>query len=448
MLIMKYAHQALVMVKVCLIVFLWLCTTQAQAALDIELTRGVDGAIPIAISPFAWNGGATPPPLDIAAVVRADLANSGRFKVLHPDVMEQKPTQLADVNFRYWRNLSIDNLLLGSIEPIHGGQFKVSFTLVDLYKETGQPILIKQELTAPAKELRRLAHHISDLIYQQLTGEKGIFSTRLAYILVAQTASNQPTQYSLVIADMDGQNPTPILRSQEPIMSPSWSPDGKKVAYVSFENKRPRIYISEVASGKRQLVTSFPGINGAPAWSPDGRKLAVALSTGRNPNIHIIDLQTKRLEQITNDSAINTEPQWSPDGRSLIFTSDRGGSPQIYQIDLNAKTLVRVTFNGNYNASASFSPDGKSLVLLHRGAGDRAFNIAIMGLLSGSLRELTSAGMNESPSIAPNGRMIVYATQYGRKGVLGMVSTDGRVRLTLPDQQGSVQEPVWSPYLE
>lgn len=441
--------------KFFLFIPLWFCMQNVQAALDIELTKGVDGAIPIAIVPFANTAAA---PVDVASIIRADLANSGRFRSLHPDQMASKPTQIGEVDLQMWRNLNVDDVVIGKIEPISGGQYRVSFSLVDLYKTGKQPavagksvpaspVLLSQEFVVNAKDIRRVAHHISDMVYQQLTGEKGVFSTRLAYITVQHLPNNQPSQYHLVVSDMDGHNAIPILRSQEPIMSASWSPDGQKIAYVSFESKRPKIYISEVVTGKRQLVTSFPGINGAPAWSPDGRKLAVALSSGRNPNIFVIDLSSKRLEQVTNDLAINTEPHWARDGQSLVFTSDRGGSPQIYSVDIASRKIDRLTFNGNYNASASYTPDGKSLVLLHRDASSRGFTIALMEIASGAMRELTSPGMNESPSVAPNGRMVVYATQNGQNNVLGMVSTDGRVRLRLPDQQGSVQEPVWSPYL-
>lgn len=424
------------------------------AAFDMELTKGIDSAIPIAIVSFATDGVA--PSENVSNIVAQDLQNSGRFEVLDQNLISQKPSQISQVDYQYWIDKNVDDLVIGHVKPIGGDQYKVSFTLINLFKkhkiradnieqsDSKNSVLATQEFTVDGKQMRRLAHHISDIIYEQLTGDKGVFSTRLAYVL--QKHSGTEPIYFLEISDADGYNAQPILRSSEPIMSPSWSPEGKRIAYVSFEGKRPKIYISDVVTGKRELVTSFPGINGAPAWSPDGRQLVVALSKGANPNIFSIDIGTKSTRQLTNDLAINTEPKWSPDGSSIIFTSDRGGSPQIYKINLNSGQVERVTFEGNYNATASYTPDGKSIVILHR-EGDRQFNISMLDLHSGTLRHLTGPGLNESPSVAPNGKMIVYGSTSGGQSVLGMVSTDGRVRLRLPNQQGNVQEPVWSPFL-
>ncbi len=440
----------------CFFIFIIVLTYKQTgfAALDIELTKGIDSAIPVAVVPFAWESENGKSPVDVSAIIAADLRQSGRFNVLDSTLMNQFPKEDSDINIKYWRKKNVENVVVGRIQPMSSGGYKLMFSLVDLYKKQteklpevlapkNENVLVSKEFIVKAKDLRRLAHHVSDIIYKSLTGEQGMFSTRIAYVLVQQEATNS-AQYSLEISDMDGHNGRPILRSEEPIMSPSWSPDGSKVAYVSFENKRPRVFISEIATGKREIIASFPGINGAPAWSPDGKKLALALSKGHNPNIYLLDLATGKLKQLTNNLAINTEPSWSPDGKFIIFTSDRGGSPQVYQLSLATHKVTRLTFEGRYNTSASFSPDGKNLVLLH---GDQGrFNIATMDLQQGILQVLTTSGLNESPSFAPNGRMIVFATKQGGVSVLGIVSVDGRVRLRLPGQNGSVQEPVWSPF--
>lgn len=441
--------------KVVLIVWLGLLrVVPSVAVLDLELTKGVDGAIPIAVVPFDWQSKNAKPPEDVSSVISQDLSHSGRFTLLESKLITQQPHTAEAVDLSHWRSKNVENVLVGSIQPLSDGKYRVVYSLLDLYQdkpEVGhdsvntEKVIISQELTVSAAELRRLAHHISDSIYEALTGEKGIFSTRIAYVLV-KPEPGKTTQYLLEVADMDGHNPRPILRSNEPIMSPSWSPDGKKIAYVSFENKRPRVYVSDLASGKRKMMTSFPGINGAPAWSPDSKQLALALSEGLNPNLYLLEVASGVLTQLTNDSAINTEPKWAPDGHSLLFTSDRGGTPQIYRLALPSKAISRVTFDGRYNTTASFSPDGKNLVFLHR--TDNGFNIATRNVDRDALTVLTHNGFEESPSFAPNGRMIVYATQYGGRGVLGIVSTDGRVRLRLPAQKGNVQEPVWSPFAQ
>ncbi len=437
-------------VKITFFSFL-LCVTRVVFGLDVELTRGIESAVPVAMVPFA---GEVETGFGITSFIHTDLSNSGRFALLDEPVMTQRPHQPKDVDQLFWRKQNIEHVIVGSVKAISEELYQVSFAVVDLYQGSGEGqatkdhIALEQTLQVNRSQMRHLSHHISDLIYQQLTGERGIFSTRLAYVLVNRRFSSigeDLTQYSLQISDMDGFNSKPILQSSEPIMSPSWSPDGKKIAYVSFEGKRPAIYVSDIASGERQLITRYPGINGAPAWSPDGKKLAVALSSNTNPNIYLIDLESKKLTQLSRGYAINTEPSWAPDGKSIIFTSDRGGAPQIYQMDLKGKHSKRLTYVGNYNAKASLTPDGKTLVMLHREA--KSFNIAALDLEQGLLRELTSFGFNESPSVAPNGRMVVFASQDGGHGVLGMASIDGQVTLRIPDRQGNVQEPVWSPFL-
>lgn len=425
--------------------------TAAYAVLDLELTKGVDSAIPIAIVPFTQHGQNTKIPVDVSDIIGQDLVNSGRFSLLDKQLSNSNANTnySSKIDLNFWRRKNVENVVTGAIQLLGDGNYKVMYTLFDLYKSRGNDLavenqaIIRQEFTVKSQQLRSLAHHISDQIYQALTGDKGVFSTQIAYVLVRRDPG-EPTQYLLEVSDIDGYNPQTIMRSNEPIMSPSWSPDGKKMAYVSFENKRPRVYISELATGKRQMVTSFPGINGAPAWSPDSKQLALALSKGFNPNLYILDLATKKLTQLTTGLAINTEPQWTPGGQSLLFTSDRGGTPQIYRINLANKVIERVTYDGRYNTTASLSPDSKIMVFLHR--TDRGFNIATLNTENNNLQVLTQNGFEESPSFAPNGRMIVYATQYGDHGVLGIVSADGRIKLRLPSKNGSVQEPAWSPF--
>jgi len=395
----------------------------ASALLSLELTRGVSGAIPINIS-FAISG---QPPENVASVISNDLQNSGRFSVQNSQ--------------------SVDAIVTGQVSQLSPDRYRVSFQLKDAYhdKNTAQHVLISQNYTVSAHALRPLAHHISDLIYKQLTGIRGVFSTRLAYILVQR--SSGPARYILEVSDQDGYNPRPLLSSTDPIMSPAWSPDGRRIAYVSFENQRAAIYIEDVSTGSRHRVSAFPGINGAPAWSPDGRKLALVLSHTGSPNIFVMDLTSHKLTQVTQDWSINTEPAFMPNGRSLVFTSNRGGGPQIYEKNLSTGATTRITYNGNYNARPSVTSDGRHLVVLNRTSG--LFNIAILDLDTGVFRVLTDSSHtdNESPSIAPNGSMVLYGTLNNGRSVLGMTSTDGTVQLQLPARSGEVQDPAWSPWV-
>lgn len=404
--------------------------THAYAVLELELTQGVDNAVSIAIFPFAE------PSLDggITAVISNDLKNSGRFKL----VAGPASPDLA-ANFVAWRAQKIEAVVSGQVKQIGGGQLVVTFKVFDVYNKNK---LFEKEYRIKKEQARKLAHHISDTIYQQLTGDRGIFSTRIAYVLVER--HGRKALYKLQIADSDGYNNRTLLASRFPLMSPAWSPDGKKIAYVSFEGHRAAIYMQDLASGRRELVSKFPGINGAPAWSPDGRKIALVLTLTGYPKIHILDLATKKLERVTDGWSLDTEPNWSPDGGSLIFTSNRGGNPQIYRLYLGNKKVERVTFQGIYNARAAFTPSGNAIVMLHQ-EGDM-FSIAYEDLKTGRLTLLTRAGLNESPSMAPNGKMIVYATNSNGRGMLAEVSVDGRVKLLLPAGEGEVQEPAWSPF--
>ena len=441
---------------------LLLFSTNSWGILHLVLTRGVDSAIPIAIVPFANEQimpvkmGDAPLSTRVSNVIATDLQNSGRLKVMLGSDTEHMPHQPADVKINYWRKQNVNYMVVGSVKRVDDSRYSVKFSLLDVYKHNqlgANPtlgnqalVLMSQVLTVSETQLRALAHHISDLIYQKIIGQHGIFSTRIAYVLL-QRPVNKPPVYKLIIADYDGFNPQAILISHQPIMSPAWSPNGQKLAYVSFESGQAAIYISDITTGKRRLITRFSGINGAPAFSPDGDKLAVVLSKGRNPNIYIINLLTKQMRQITRGLAINTEPAWASNGDSLLFTSDRGGAPQIYQVNLLTNKIKRLTFNGNYNAHASFSENDKTIVLLHRGEDtDGKFGVALFDLDSGVMQVLADDN-DQSPSLAPNGSMVIYAKQSKGRGELAMVSTDGRVSLQLPAEQGDVREPVWSPFL-
>lgn len=400
-------------------------------ALDLELTQGISAALPIGINAFGYDDLSR----NMTAVIKHDLELSGQFKL----IPEQRGGKSS---LGYWQQVGADTVLSGELVPSNDGRMTVTFHLVDAAAQ-GRTLL-SNKFVVPERQLRALAHHISDQVYLKLTGERGIFSTKIAYIMV-QRGFGGRTRYALEVADMDGFNPQNLLNSSEPIMSPAWSPDGRSIAYVSFENKRSQIYKVDVSSGQRRLITSFSGINGAPAWSPSGKELAVVLSKEGSPKIYAVNMANGAMRQLTFGTAIDTEPKYSPDGRSIIFTSGRGGSPQIYRLSLADGHTSRISFNGNYNARASYTPNQQSIVMLHRNAKD--FNIAVQDMHSGQVMTVTNASMDESPSIAPNGRLVLYATRDGQRGILGMVSIDGRIRLKFPSRDGDIQEPAWSPYL-
>ncbi|WP_232019655.1 Tol-Pal system beta propeller repeat protein TolB [Candidatus Rickettsiella viridis] len=424
-----------------LLINLWV--SPARAALNLELTQGVSNQLPIAIVPFSGSDNLAENN-DVSAIIKNDLSNSGQFKVATPQ-SGSLPYTLSQVSASYWRNKKFDDVVVGQIQMISKGQYRVRFSLVNVAQGQSQA-LIQQEFTANEAQLRRLSHHISDLIYEKLIGLKGIFSTRIAYILVTDKNSHN-RRYSLQVADMDGYNAKPLLISKQPIMSPAWSCDGRRLAYVSFEKVLPRVYIQQVNTGERELVSSYSGINGAPAWSPDDKTLALALSKDSAvPKIYLMNLANKTLRQVTFGLSIDTEPSFSKDGRSLLFTSDRGGGPQIYQLNLRSGNVRRVTYDGNYNARASFANDGKTIVVLNQEQG--SYNIAVQDLNDdNTLQVLTHSGYDASPSFAPNGQMLLYESKPGNRSILGMVSVDGRINLRLPTPQGDVQDPTWSPFM-
>lgn len=422
-----------------IIISISLFSASAYATLNLELTQGISSAIPLAIIPFSGQEQIASDDKKTSLVVSNDLKNSGQFRLVDSSAASNND----EINYDTWRQQKLDNVITGNVTKISDNQYRVSFKLFDVYNKNK---LIDEQFTVPSTKLRPLAHHISDLVYHQLTGYRGIFSTKIAYILV-QRSPDRPTIHKLEVSDMDGYNPHTLLTSKFPIMSPSWSPDGKQIAYVSFEGNRAAIYIQEVATGQRKVISKFPGINGAPAWSPDGKKMAVVLTNTGYPKIYILDLASKQVTRITTDWFLDTEPSFTPDGNSIVFTSNRDATPQIYRVNLSSKKVDRITYDGPYNARASFTPDGKSLVMLHQDSG--MFTIAVQDLSSGRVTALTrsGSGMDESPSVAPNGKMIVYATNANDRGVLAEVSIDGQVKLLLPEHSGEVQEPSWSPFL-
>ena len=424
------------------VLFSW--AQAASAILSLELTRGVSGAIPIAMVPFATP--VDPPPQDVSGIIARDLQNSGRFKVFGRSQLSSFPSDIRDVKANYFRNLGADYAVIGKVENKGLNQYQVTMQIIDMYRAREQAeIVLSKKLTVSGYELRALAHHFSDLIYEKLVGVRGIFSTKLAYVVINHSPNGR-TRYSLEVSDQDGYNPRSLLTSREPIMSPNWSPNGKQIAYVSFENRHAAIYLQDVATGSRHVLSEFKGINGAPAWSPDGRKMAVVLSKSGAPNIYIMDIGTKQLVPITQDFYINTEPAWTADGKSLIFTSNRSGGPQLYQVNLNTKQVSRLSYDGDYNARAAITPRGKTLAMIHRVNG--VYHIATLDLDTGTTRVLgTSSGDSASPSMAPNNSMILYDMVYHGRNMLAMVSADGSVQLVLPPRNGEAQDPAWSPFL-
>ncbi|MCG8393610.1 MAG: Tol-Pal system beta propeller repeat protein TolB [Pseudomonadales bacterium] len=423
--------------RIGLILLATVWTTAAPAELLIRVTEGRVDAVPIAVVPFA---GAHNAPENVSQIVEADLHRSGQFKPLPAEDMLSRPTNESEMIYRDFRVLGTEYVVTGSMKAQENGGYEVSYALFDVSRQVK---LMEESYRPPASQLRDVAHAISDRIYEQLTGIPGAFSTKILYVTFNRHAADP---YQLQYADADGHRVTTILRSKEPIMSPTWSPDGRKVAYVSFEdNGRPSIYTHELATTQRQKVSSFSGINGAPDWSPDGQKLALTLSRDGNPELYMLDLNTKALTRLTNHYGIDTEPRWLPDGESLVFTSSRSGGPQIYKLNINDKSVRRVSFQGAYNARPDVTPDGRYLVYVHRRNGN--FNVGVQDLQRGTFNIVTRTDMDESPSVAPNGSMVIYGTQDRGTGVLQAVSIDGRVKVELPSKEGEVREPAWSPFL-
>ena len=413
-----------------------------HAQLNIVITSGVTDPIPIAIVPFG-NADPTVPTAgaDVAAVIQSDLTGSGRFKAMPRSAMRTTPTKAGDVVLADWRAGGNDYVVVGNVSPIGGGQLAVDFQLLSTLS---MEQLANQRFTGPPTALRDAAHRVSNAIYQKILGIRGAFDTRIAYVAVQGTPPAQ--HFQLVVADADGANPHVVLDSRQPVMSPSWSPDGNWLAYASFENRRESIYVQQVRTGERRLVSARLGANTAPSFSPDGRKLALTLGgSDGNLDIFVLDLATQQLTRITDDPAIDTEPVWAPDGRSLFFTSDRGGGPQIYQVGLGPGARPkRITFEGSYNADPSVSPNGTQLAMMTQDGG--SYHIAIMDLTSSTVRVLSHGHLDKSPSFAPNGNTLIYAATENGRGVLQRVSVDGVTSQRLESQQGDVRDPVWGPF--
>ncbi|TCO77304.1 Tol-Pal system beta propeller repeat protein TolB [Chromatocurvus halotolerans] len=424
--------------RILLFATLMVSAVSARAQLVIEITQGMDDPTAIAVVPFATEGAGIAP-ADIAEIVADDLRRSGQFSPVRRDNMLSYPSTADDVYFRDWRAIDTEYVLIGRVTP--GERLRVDYELFDVNRERS---VLSGSQSDASGEARMLAHRVSDAVYEHITGIPGAFATRLLYVSVERNLQGKD-YYRLTLSDADGARPIVLLESREPIMAPSWAPDGREIAYVSFETGRPAIFRQELRSGAREQLTNFRGLNSSPAWSPDGNTVAMVLSKDGSPDIYLMDMASRSLNRITRHYAIDTEPTWMPDGKSILFTSDRGGRPQIYRYHLQTGITDRVTFEGNYNARARIAQDGRNMVLVHQRDGQ--YHIAIHDLVTDRLQVLTSTDLDESPSIAPNGSMVLYATKSGDRGILSAVSVDGGVKFNLPARSGDVREPAWSPYL-
>ena len=418
-------------------------TVSADAQIVIEVTRGVERPVPVAIVPFGWEERDVEAPFDVAALVSSDLGNSGRFAPMGVEDMVSRPTQPAEVRFQDWLIVDVDYLVVGQLLANPDGSHTVVFQLFNVLR--GEQIVGYRLTTgSSASDLRVASHRVADMIFEELTGIRGVFGTQIAY--VNEQRMGRERRFQLIVSDADGANPQVITQQSEPLMSPAWSPDGRKLAYVSFEGSQPAIYVQELRTGIRDRVSSRAGINGAPVFSPDGRMLALTLSRDQgNLDIYMLNLATQVLDRLTRHSAIDTEAVWAPDGESIYFTSDRAGGPQIYQVEARPGGRVeRITYEGSYNARPRISPDGDRLAVVHEDRGN--YRIALVDPGTGLTQVLSNGSLDESPSFAPNGALIIYATREGGRGVLASVSTDGRIRQQIASVAGQVREPVWSPF--
>ena len=426
--------------KLLLIPLLLIFLPSLFSQLRIEIRGGLENPMSIAVVPLRWNLDSRQE-LFIHQIIKADLESFGEFDVIPPENMLSLPTKKEEVFYKDWRLLGTDYLVIGDInKSVTESDIEVSFLIFDVIRER---IVHKGTVLGPIDSIRRVGHKVSDVIYEKVQGMPGIFSTQIAYI---DKPSKLDQNYNLMISDIDGYESISLFSSPQPLMSPSWSPDKKNIAYVSFEEGTSRIFIQKLSNADRIGLKLEEGINSSPNWSPNGDKLSAVLSKTGNPDIFIYDLETSSWSQLTKHFGIDTEPDWSPSSKKILFTSNRSGSPQIYEVNTRTKRVKRITYEGTYNARGRYLPDGKSIVFVHRSNG--IFHIATQNLRSGKIRVLTDTSLDESPTVSPNGNVIIYATKSGDKDILAGITLDGKTKFIMPSLKGEAREPSWSPLID